>query len=184
MSIDVFTRRMTDVVTMFIVTAVSLLLLVYVGFAEGRRVYEQFHLETLTSEGRTLQNIIENYLRIGLPLNQYAGFSNVANPIAQFKEIDAIVIYDVAGHEIFKAVDKSNPKLPETSAKISPRPSIGTPLSSLRMANAKSPSTFRIRPRATRLWFMDTALTAGLAPPPSRLPPACPSASSPRCRLK
>jgi MFS family permease len=109
---------MTDVVTMFIVTAVSLLLLVYVGFAEGRRVYEQFHLETLTSEGRAIQNIIENYLRVGLPLHQYAGFSNVADPIAQFPEIDAIVVYDAAGQPLFKAVDKNRPMLPETSSVI------------------------------------------------------------------
>ena len=105
-------RRVADVFTMFVVTALSLLLLVYVGFAEGKRVYEQFHLEKLTAQGRIVQNAIENFLRVGLPLNQYAGFTTLAEPIVQIREIDAIVVYDNLGRELFSVLDKTRPALP------------------------------------------------------------------------
>ena len=61
-----FGRRLIDGITMFVVTGLSLLLLVYVGFGEGRRVYEQFQVEKLVAHGRIVQNALENYLREGL----------------------------------------------------------------------------------------------------------------------
>ncbi len=112
---NVMSRRIADVFTMFVVTAVSLLLLVYVGFAEGKRVYEQFHLEKLTAQGRIVQNAIENFLRVGLPLNQYAGFTTLAEPIVQIQEIDAIIVYDNLGRELFSVIDKAKPTLPSPS---------------------------------------------------------------------
>lgn len=116
MSRSVLSRRFTDVVTMFVVTAVSLLLLVYVGYAEGKRVYEQFHLEKLTAQGRILQNAIENFIRLGLPLHQYAGFSTLADPVVQAtRDIDAVAAYDATGQQLFFVLDRGKPKLPEVS---------------------------------------------------------------------
>src|SRR5712692_3545945 len=111
-----FGRRLIDGATMFVVTGLSLLLLVYVGFGEGKRVYEQFQVEKLVAHSRIVQNAMENYLRAGLPLKQYAGFANLADPIVQgIDEIDAMVVYDHAGHQLFVVTDKDkqNPKLPE-----------------------------------------------------------------------
>ena len=58
-------RRISDGITMFIVTALSLLLLAYVGAGEGRRTYENLEVDKLTSQGKSLQAVIENNLRAG-----------------------------------------------------------------------------------------------------------------------
>src|SRR5215211_6270293 len=109
-------RRLADGVTMFVVTGLSLLLLVYVGFGEGKRIYEQFHIEKLTAHGRIVQNVMENYLRAGLPLNQYAGFTQLSEPLVEIQEIDALVVYDQSGRQVFFTVDKKAPPLSDTSA--------------------------------------------------------------------
>jgi predicted MFS family arabinose efflux permease len=111
-----FGRRLTDGITMFVVTGLSLLLLVYVGFGEGKRIYEQFQVEKLTAHGRIVQNAMENYLRAGLPLKQYAGFATLADPIVQsIEEIDAMVVYDQSGQQLFIVTDKDKktPKMPD-----------------------------------------------------------------------
>jgi MFS family permease len=114
----IFGRRFIDGVTMFVVTGLSLLLLVYVGFGEGKRIYGQFQIEKLIAQGRIVQNAMENYLRAGLPLKQYSGFVTLADPIVQgIDEIDAMIVYDQSGQELFIDVDKNkpNPKVPDPS---------------------------------------------------------------------
>jgi predicted MFS family arabinose efflux permease len=114
-----FGRRLVDGVTMFVVTGLSLLLLVYVGFGEGKRIYDQFQAEKLIAHGRIVQNAMENYLRAGLPLKQYAGFSTLADPIVQsLEDMDAMAVYDQTGHQVFIVVDKDKrqPKLPDAAA--------------------------------------------------------------------
>jgi MFS family permease len=111
-----FSRRLIDGVTMFVVTGLSLLLLVYVGFGEGKRIYEQFHVEKLIGHGRIVQNVMENYLRAGLPLDQYAGFTQLSEPLVEIQEIDALAVYDQTGRQVFLTVDKSKQNLPDTSA--------------------------------------------------------------------
>ncbi len=115
-----FNRRLVDAVTMFIVTALSFMLLVYVGYGEGRRTYEQFHVEKLVGHGSVVQNAMENYLRAGLPLDQYAGFTALAEPIVKIQDIDALAVYDQTGRQLFLVADKAQPalKLPEPSAAI------------------------------------------------------------------
>ena len=66
---------------MFIVTVLSLLLLLYVGYGEGRRTYEQIELEKLTAQGFLIQNTIEKFLRDDLPLKQFPGFATIARPL-------------------------------------------------------------------------------------------------------
>src|SRR5919201_327931 len=97
-----FGRRLTDGTTMFLVTGLSLFLLVYVGFGEGKRTYEQFQIEKLVAHNRIMQDAMEKYLRAGVPLKQYAGFAGIADPIVQsIDEIDAMVVYDQAGQQLF-----------------------------------------------------------------------------------
>jgi predicted MFS family arabinose efflux permease len=111
-------RRVIDGLTMFVVTALSLLLLVYVGYGEGRRTYERFHVEKLTAQGAIVENAINGFLRAGLPLRQFVGFNTLAEPIVADEAIDALAAYDLAGKQIFIETDKSQPKLPETSPAI------------------------------------------------------------------
>jgi len=112
-------RRISDCVTMFIVTVLSLLLLVYVGAGEGKRTYEHLESEKLVSQGRTLQTAIENNLRAGLPLRQFAGFTPLVDGVVNgIDEVDAVGVYDRSGQQLFLVVDKKNPKLPPVSAAI------------------------------------------------------------------
>ena len=109
------TQRLTDGVTMFVVTGLSLLLLVYVGIGECKRIYEQFQIEKVVAHNRIVQSAMENYLRAGLPLKQYAGFATLADPIVQsIDEIDSMAVYDQAGNQLFIVTDKdkNNPKMP------------------------------------------------------------------------
>jgi predicted MFS family arabinose efflux permease len=113
-----FGRRLADGVTMFVVTGLSLLLLVYVGLGEGKRIYEQFQIEKLIAHNRIVQNAMENYLRAGLPLKQYAGFATLADPIVQsIDEIDSMTVFDHSGHQLFIVTDKDkqNPRVPDPS---------------------------------------------------------------------
>ena len=109
-----FARWVIEGVTMFIVAAASLLLLLYVGFGDGKRTYELMQLEKLTAQGLFLQNSIEKFLRDGLPLKQYAGFSTLAAPVLESDDdVDALIVYDQAGNAVFTAIDKKRPALPE-----------------------------------------------------------------------
>ena len=92
---------------MFIVAALSLLLLLYVGFGDGKRTYELLHIEKLTAQGLFAQTSIEKFLRDGLPLKQYVGFSTLATPIVEGDDVDAVLVYDDKGQLIFNAMDKN-----------------------------------------------------------------------------
>ena len=109
-------RRIVDAVSMFIVTAMSLLLLLYVGYGEGRRTYEQIELEKLTAQGYLIQNTIEKFLRDDLPLKQFPGFATIARPLVDgLADVDAMTVYDHDRRELFVVKDKSDPKLPPVS---------------------------------------------------------------------
>src|SRR6187399_929254 len=112
-------RRIIDAVSMFIVTALSLLLLLYVGYGEGRRTYEQIELEKLTAQGYLIQNTIEKFLRDDLPLKQFPGFATIARPLVDgLADVDAMMVYDHDGRQLFLVKDKTEPKLPSVSEAI------------------------------------------------------------------
>jgi len=118
MPAKVYRQRLADGITMFIVTVLSLALLLYVAFGEGKRGYEQLHLEKITAQGRLVQSSIEKFLRDDLPLKQYDGFTTLVTPIVESEDFDAIAVYDHLGRQLFIVVDKSNPQLPEPSSAI------------------------------------------------------------------
>ena len=113
-----FIRVLIEGSTMFLVAALSLLLLLYVGFGDGKRTFEQLHIEKLTAQGLFAQTSIEKFLRDGLPLRQYVGFTTLATPIVEGDDVDAVMVYDDSGRLIFSAVDKKKPTLPEPAAAI------------------------------------------------------------------
>ncbi len=92
----------TNGITMAVVTALSLLLLIYVGFGEATRTFTHFQTEKLAAQGRLLQTTIEQFLRPGLPLEQFVGFRTKAEPImASDETIASIVAFDRVGNPIF-----------------------------------------------------------------------------------
>ncbi len=106
-------RRLIDAMTMFLVSGLSLVLLIYVGFSEAQRTFQQFQVEKLEAQGIIVQNAIESFVRAGLPLKQYVGFTTLAEPILDSDDtIVAMVVFDQAGRPVFAAGDGSIPLLP------------------------------------------------------------------------
>ncbi|HZP74925.1 MAG TPA: MFS transporter [Pseudolabrys sp.] len=111
-------NRLIEGVTMFVVAAASLFLLLYVGFGDGRRTYESIHIEKITSQGLLVRDSIEKFLRDGLPLKQYAGFTTLVAPLLESDDVDAIAVYNQAGKQLFIGVDRKKPALPEPAEAI------------------------------------------------------------------
>ena len=107
-----------EAITMFVVAAASLFLLLYVGYGDGKRTYESIHVEKLTAQAAYVQASMEKFLRDGVPLKQYVGFSTLVAPILENDDVDAIAIYDQQGREVFVAVTKGKPHLPEPPASV------------------------------------------------------------------
>ncbi len=95
-------RRFFNALTTTLMTGLSLLLLVYVGFGEAQQTYRQFTVEKLFSQGRVIQNAMETFLRPGLPIRQYVGFATRAEPIlSSDPTIASIAVYDATGQLVF-----------------------------------------------------------------------------------
>ncbi len=110
-------RRLIDATMMFLVLGLSLLLLIYVGFSEAKRTYQQFQLEKLEAQGKIAQNAVESFLRHGLPLRQFPGFTTLAGPIlASDNTIAAMTVFDRSERAVFAAGDDSIPLLPIAEA--------------------------------------------------------------------
>jgi predicted MFS family arabinose efflux permease len=112
-----FRRRLIDAGTMFLVSGLSLLLLMYVGFGEAQRTYEQFHIEKLAAQARVVQNAMQTFLRPGLPMRQFVGFANLTEPIlASDQAIAALTAFDRNGRPIFVSGDDGITLLPTIAA--------------------------------------------------------------------
>ncbi|MDE2114674.1 MAG: MFS transporter [Hyphomicrobiales bacterium] len=95
-----------DAFTMFIVSALSVCLLLYVAFGEARRTNEQFQIDKLTGQAELMQVTLETFLHAGLPIRQYAGFSIISDPIMSTdKSIAGMAVRDPAGVKIFSVGD-------------------------------------------------------------------------------
>lgn len=112
-------RRILDATAMLVVSAISLLVLLYVAFGESRRTYERFQIEKLVSQGQVAQSVMDGFLRPGLPIHQFVGFNSITEPmVAADTLLDAISAHDVTGERIFAAGNKDISLLgPESSRK-------------------------------------------------------------------
>ena len=88
-------RYFSDFIGMLLVSGLSLFLLIYIGFGEAQRTYEQLQYEKLMAQGQIIQSAMEKVLRPGLPLRQYVGFNTLSERIlSSDKSISAIIAYD------------------------------------------------------------------------------------------
>ncbi len=95
-------RRLIDAVTMALVAGSSFMLLVYVGFGEANRSYEQFYVGKLTAQAKVLVNAVEGFLKRDLPLDQYVGFRPRAERLLSSDEtISAIAVFDHNNRLVF-----------------------------------------------------------------------------------
>jgi predicted MFS family arabinose efflux permease len=106
-------RGLIDAAMMALVTGLSLLLLIYVGFGEATRTFQQFQIEKLAAQGRVVQNTMDTFLRPGtLPIKQFIGFKTLSERIlAADHSIVAMTVFDTAGQPIFTSGDATIPLL-------------------------------------------------------------------------
>ena len=100
-------KRLIDAATMLMVSGFSLVLLIYIGYGEAQRTFQQFHLEKLVAQGRVVQSAVESFLRPGLPLRQFVGFTSVTEPIlSSDAAIAAMTVFDRSDKHVFGSGDK------------------------------------------------------------------------------
>ena len=58
---DSMRRQMSDFVAMLLVSITSLFLLLYIGFGEAHRTYQQLQTEKLMAQGQIVQTTMERY---------------------------------------------------------------------------------------------------------------------------
>lgn len=115
---DSLRRRVAYGVTMLVVSGLSLMLLLYVGYGEARRTYQNFLLEKLAAQGSLVQSAMESYLRDGLPLRHFVGFGTLAGHLVEGDDtVAAMAAYDQSGRRIFAAGEASLELLPANNAK-------------------------------------------------------------------
>ena len=91
-------RRALIVLPLFIVTAASLLLLVFTGYGEAGRVYAQLRLARIAALGQVLQQAMETFAQTGLPIGQFTGFAGQSRTLAEVDPaIAAVAVVDGAG---------------------------------------------------------------------------------------
>ncbi|MFO1067790.1 MAG: MFS transporter [Geminicoccaceae bacterium] len=95
----------------FAVAALSLALLIYVGWGEAKRTYPAFVVEKMAAQGELVQSALATYLRAGLPLRQFPGFAPIAEPILESDPgLAAIAVWDGNG-KAFGIGDAAAPRL-------------------------------------------------------------------------
>lgn len=100
-------RRFGDAATMFAVSAACLLLLVFVAYGKASRTFEQLLIEKLVAQGQLVQSSVEAYVRLGLPLRQWAGFQQTTEPMVKADEfLVAMIAFDSQGDPVFAAGER------------------------------------------------------------------------------
>jgi predicted MFS family arabinose efflux permease len=112
-----FRRRIVDGVTMTLVAGLSFVLLIYVGFGEANRSYEQFYVGKLTAQAKVLVNAIEGFLKRDLPLDQYVGFRPRAERLLNSdRTVSTIAVFDSRDRLVFTSGEADIRLLPEMEA--------------------------------------------------------------------
>lgn len=93
-------RAVADALAMLLVSSLSLIVLLYVAFGTAREGYKQLVIERVLAQGQIIQSSIEGFLRPGLPLHQFVGFTRLAEPMAATGIMD-VSVYDRNGALVF-----------------------------------------------------------------------------------
>ena len=106
-------RAAADAVAMLLVSVLSLVVLLYVAFGTAREGYKRLVVERVAAQGQIIQSAIETFVRPGLPLNQFVGYSRLAEPTAGSGIADSSV-FDANGRLVFTDGSSSIEPLPPT----------------------------------------------------------------------
>lgn len=95
-------KRAVEAAALGVVALLSLLLLLFVAFGEARQTMERFHAEKMLAQGQVIRNSIEAFVRPGLPLRHFVGFSALVEPVVAGDSLIASVdAYGATGERIF-----------------------------------------------------------------------------------
>ena len=120
-------QRFVDAITMALVAGISFLLLVYVGFGEANRSYEQFYVGKLTAQAKVLVNAVESFLKRDLPLDQYVGFRPRAERLlSSDKTVAAIAVFDHRNRPVFTSGNARIGLLPNSRTPLDTTGAVGS----------------------------------------------------------
>ena len=99
----VIKRIIIDTLVMFTACCFSLSTLVYVAEGDADRIYRDFYRAAAYSQGQLIQTETELFLQMDFPLQQFAGFSALADPtIAETSSIGSVELLDARGEIVFR----------------------------------------------------------------------------------
>ncbi len=93
-------RAIADIVAMLFVSALSLVVLLYVALGTAREGYKHLVIERVLAQGQIVQSTIETFLRPGLPLRQFVGFNRMAANMAATGIAD-VSVFDIRDALVF-----------------------------------------------------------------------------------
>lgn len=97
-------HRIADGLTMLAVSAMALLLLVYLGYGEAHQRFARYILTGATTQGEIIRGTVETSLRNGVTITQLAGFGTIAKPIIDAENgVAGIRLVDRTGATVFSA---------------------------------------------------------------------------------
>lgn len=101
------------------VTALSLFVIAYVGYGDAQRNYQKFHQDKLSAQGALVHDLMEDFLKEGLPLSFISYFLEEGMAIGKFAGFSTfsegqgngtgstLTLTDHEGRVIFSSIDKS-----------------------------------------------------------------------------
>ncbi len=108
-------QRIADAVSMFTVSVICLVLLLFVAHGTVSKTYEQLITEKLLAQGQLVQSSLESFIRPGLPLSQYVGFQQLTDVMVKNDEmLDSMGAFDRDGEAIFMTSNRRTRALPPT----------------------------------------------------------------------
>jgi predicted MFS family arabinose efflux permease len=109
-------RRIADASTMFFVSLLSILLLIFIADGTTKRTYEQLLIDKSAAQAELVRNSIEAYVRPGLPLRQFASFNQqTSSIISGDKTLISMFVELPDGELAFSAGDTTVRRLNPTS---------------------------------------------------------------------
>lgn len=89
---------------LFVVGALALTVLLFVGRGEAQRTYGKFQLERLRTQAEVVRTAMEPLLNAGLPLGQFGGFETLAKRVLESDaSLVAVAVFDTAGKPVYAA---------------------------------------------------------------------------------
>jgi predicted MFS family arabinose efflux permease len=106
---------------LFLVAALSLTILLFVGRGEALRTYERFQLDRLGTQAELVRSAVEPLLNAGVPLSQFGGFETLAKRVLESDpSLVAVAVFDTAGKPVYRAGPDAIGLLPPPAARAAP----------------------------------------------------------------